>query len=207
MYALLFVCSILATHALSVPVASPPDTRQQKSLYYDYLQQDVDPIEFNTYETVNDDYVSVPLEDNDLSRTIPTRKRIRNRPSPYNSPVYYIRLPPQPYMYVPGLGYVSQPPPSPMSQFVNLPVSFVSNGKPSTIYQWGGALESFPTVAPPPQPLPPVVRPKPQLPKPSESPVHRLPGQFTFNGKPNDIFVLGDSYNSLYGDALQNFYP
>lgn len=209
MYLLLLFFSLLAIKASSTPVRSPsPDSRQQKSLYYDYLQQEEEPAEFNPYDTDTDEYVSLPLEDNDLSRTIPTRKRIRNRP--YNSPVYYIRLPPQPYMFVPGLGYVSQPPPSAMSQFVNLPVSFVSNGKPSTIYQWGGGLESFPTVPPPAQALPPVVaplRPKPQPPKLTESQVHRLPGQFTFNGKPNDIFVLGDSYNSLYGDALQNFYP
>lgn len=175
---------------------TPPSTdRQQKSLYFDYVPEEPD---YSDPET--EDYV-LAIDDNDLSRTVPTRKRIRTRPNPtYNSPVYYIRLPPQPYMFVPGMGYVSQPMTPAMSQFVNLPVSFVANGKPSAIYQWGSAIEGFPTAAPPPPP----VRPKP---KPVDSTVHRLPGTYAFNGKPNDIFVLRDSYNSLYADALQNFYP
>lgn len=209
MHLKLLIPTLLLAYATSAPVSPPTDNqRQQKSLYYDYIQPEEDP-DYTSYETPNDDYVSLALESNELSRTVPTRKRIRNRPT-YNSPVYYIRLPPQPYMYVPGLGYVSQQAPHAMSQFVNLPVSFVANGKPSTIYQWGGGLDGFPTAAPPPlapvvppQPLAPPVRPKPK----PDSAVHRLPGQFTFNGKPNDIFVLRDSYNSLYGDALQNFYP
>ncbi|XP_025421592.1 angiomotin-like [Sipha flava] len=66
----------------------------------------------------------------------------RARPAKPDSPVYYIRLPPQPYMYVPGYGYVSQPtrlePPPftqrPHSPFLNLPLDFVSNAKPVGIY-------------------------------------------------------------------------
>ncbi|KAJ8932419.1 hypothetical protein NQ314_014676 [Rhamnusium bicolor] len=183
------------------PVDHKSRERKGKSLaFLDYLQPEID---YNNYEVDNDDYVSMALEENDLSRSIPTNKRIR--PQPYNSPIYYIRMPPQPYMFVPGLGYVSQPPPSPMSQFVNVPVSFVANGKPSSIYQWSGAFQGFPDVTPPPFPVP-----KPQKPakKPlSDSIIHRLPGTFTFNGKPEDIFVLRDSYNSLYSDVLQNVYP
>lgn len=93
-----------------------------------------------------------------------------------------------------------------MSQFVNIPVSFVSNGKPNGIYQWTGGIELPTATAPPPPPT----TPKPKLvkkPLKPDSTIHRLPGQFTFNGRPEDIFVLRDSYNSLYGDVLQNLYP
>lgn len=66
----------------------------------------------------------------------------RARPAKPDSPVYFIRLPPQPYMYVPGYGYVSQPtrlePPPftqrPHSPFLNLPLNYVSNAKPVGIY-------------------------------------------------------------------------
>lgn len=194
----------LITFITAAPVQKPDD-RQPKSLsFYDYVQPEDETVDYTDhYEPENDDYVSLGLDDNEISRSVPTRKRIRNRPQ-YNSPVYYIRLPPQPYMFVPGLGYVSQPSSNAISQFVNVPVSFVANGKPSAIYQWGGALDGFPTAAPPPPFTTP--RPKPVV-KPADSAIHRLPGKYTFNGKPNDIFVLRDSYNSLYSDALQNFYP
>lgn len=205
---LVFLTLIVVTTAAPVPQS---DNRESKSLsFYDYEPED-EAIDYDRYEPDNDDYSSLGVEDNEISRAVPSRKRIRNRP--YNSPVYYIRLPPQPYMYVPGLGYVSQPPSNPISQFVNVPVSFVANGKPSAIYQWGGGLNTFPTAAAPPPPPPPpfsTTRPKPPVVKPvkpADSTIHRLPGTYTFNGKPNDIFVLRDSYNSLYSDALQNFYP
>lgn len=210
-YTQLFTLLALITFITCAPVPKT-DERQPKSLsFYDYVQPEDEPADFDHYEPENDDYVSLGLDDNEISRAIPSRKRIRNRPS-YNSPVYYIRLPPQPYMFVPGLGYVSQPPSNAISQFVNVPVSFVANGKPSAIYQWGGALDTFPGAAAPPPPPPPppaytTARPKPKPVKPADSTIHRLPGTYAFNGKPNDIFVLRDSYNSLYGDALQNFYP
>lgn len=158
---------------LSLIALASPMPRGPKSLpFFDYLP---------------DDYNLVAM-DNDISRTIPKHKQPM-----YNSPIYYIRLPPQPYMYVPGLGYVSQPPPPPppVSPFVTLPLSFVANGKPSTIYQWDSEQE--------------FEEPKPT--KRPDSTVHKLDGQFTFNGKPDNIMVLRDSYNALYGDALQNFYP
>lgn len=133
------------------------------------------------------------IDENDFSRTVPNPRR-KNRP--YNSPIYYIRLPPQPYMFVPGLGYMSQPPQSPMSEFLNLPVDFVANGKPSTIYQWNANAQP---------PKPPTKPPK--NPENQQSTMHKVPGPFNFNGKPENVFVLRDSYNALYGDALQNFYP
>ncbi|XP_060522462.1 uncharacterized protein LOC132699643 [Cylas formicarius] len=176
------------------------EQRQAKNLpFFDYAQPEAD---YDGYAIDSDDYVSLAIEENDIGRTIPARKRFRPE---YNSPIYYIRLPPQPYMFVPGLGYVSQPPTNPMSPFVNVPVSFVSNGKPNSIYQWTGGIE-IPTVAPHPATT---LKPKPArkpVGKPDSS-IHRLPGQFAFNGRPDEIFVLRDSYNSLYGDVLQNLYP
>ncbi|VVC25255.1 Protein of unknown function DUF4786 [Cinara cedri] len=74
-------------------------------------------------------------EDNDLLRLSG-----RARPAKPDSPMYFIRLPPQPYMYVPGYGYVSQPtrlePPPftqrPHSPFLDLPLSpYVFNGRPA----------------------------------------------------------------------------
>uniref|UniRef100_A0AAR5QIX6 DUF4794 domain-containing protein n=2 Tax=Dendroctonus ponderosae TaxID=77166 RepID=A0AAR5QIX6_DENPD len=198
-----FLISILLINfAISAPTfRSKSMERQGKNLaFFDYIQPEVD---FENYGVDNGDYEDV--EENELSRTIPKRKRIRN--PQYNSPIYYIRLPPQPYVFVPGLGYMSQPPPNPMSQFVNIPVSFVSNGKPNGIYQWTGGID-IPTAAPPPKPTTPKPKPKPvKKPMKPDSTIHRLPGQFTFNGRPEDIFVLRDSYNSLYGDVLQNLYP
>ncbi|KAI5652032.1 hypothetical protein NE865_00370 [Phthorimaea operculella] len=165
-----------------------------------------------------------------------------------NSPIFYIRLPPTPYMFVPGLGYVSQPPslgppmspmlppgggypqPPQVDPFINLPLDFVSNGKPTNVYTWNGAggypqsqapIDTYGFGAPQPipsynQPSPPrpsyntpsyQTKPKPK-PTPTNSKVTNLKGQYVFNGKPNDsVYVLRDTYNSIYSDALQNFYP
>ncbi|KAJ8897548.1 hypothetical protein PR048_002897 [Dryococelus australis] len=125
-----------------------------------------------------------------------------------DSPIYYIRLPPSPYAYVPGLGYVSQPQPQQQQQsavnpFLSLPLNFLANGKPSSIYQWsspGGY--QLPTTTTTTTTPPPVAE------NAEHSAVVNLDkGPYVFNGRPSDIFVLRDSYNSLYSDALQNFYP
>lgn len=207
----------------------------------DFSDDDDDNINF----TVNDDH----FEDDDLSRTIPSRRRQQNKKKNGNtdsfsndnlnslqydnSPIFYIRLPPTPYMFVPGLGYVSQPPslqppmspmmPPPVADpFINLPLDFVSNGKPTGVYQWNGG-PSYPQVPQmpvdpygfgqpmmPPRPsyqMPSYSQPKPK-PKPQNSKITNLKGQYMFNGKPGDsVYVLRDTYNSIYSDALQNFYP
>lgn len=188
---------VLAFHTLVS--AAPIQQEKNWPPYFDYLPSEL----YNTFPP-DDDYAAAGvgeeennLENNQNGRIVPPRKRIDPN---YNSPIYYIRLPPQPYMFVPGLGYISQPAPapSPVSQFLNLPLSFVSNGKPSNIYQWAGNFPQFPT---------PTYQPSRQPIKKPDSTMHKLPGQFSFNGRPDDILVLRDSYNSLYGDALQNFYP
>nr|XP_033336068.1 uncharacterized protein LOC117226132 [Megalopta genalis] len=109
------------------------------------------------------------------------------------SNVFYIRLPPTPYMYVPGLGYISQPPkystsnlrpqipyhkpsrPKPVYQkqpgnnpFIKLPIDFVSNGKPTAVYHWQKKQK-----------------------KPTDSPITNLDSLspvFVSNGKPTSIY-------------------
>lgn len=213
--------------------------RKNKSLhYFDYLPSEI----FASDEDYGEDEFTIERSENndedDISRTIPSKRRPSN---PYkdfsntnsigyeNSPIYYIRLPPTPYMFVPGLGYVSQPPSigppvaPPVNPFINLPIDFVSNGKPTNVYQWSGA--------PSYQPSNPISSYNPIFDRPSrpqtslsnnynyqkpqtvkkpltDSKITNLnKGQYLFNGKPNNIFVLRDTYNSLYSDALQNFYP
>lgn len=132
------------------------------------------------------------------------------------SNIFYIRLPPTPYMFVPGFGYISQPPtystaavvasgglkpqvvpqlsqlpqlpahharpavrpaapPAAPQQtqtvnpFIKLPIDFVSNGKPTSVYQW---------------------QKKPGK-KPADSPItnlDNLSADFVSNGKPTSIY-------------------
>lgn len=147
-----------------------------------------------------------------LARTDPLDSIIRpkNTIPPYpDSPIYYIRLPPTPYVFVPGLGYVSQPPPPPsplpsqINPFINLPIDFIANGKPTNIYQWSGAPSMQPAMPERPS-LPSYPYPKP---KPDSSVSTLNKGPYVFNGRPSDIYVLRDSVNAIYSDALQNFYP
>jgi hypothetical protein len=155
-----------------------------------------------------------------MSRQNPGNRR-RPQKNFQNSPIYYIRLPPTPYMFVPGFGYISQPPtytpmapPQPaISPFYNLPLDFISNGKPTNIYQWG----SNPAINPQPQFVPQSAQPpqpsyqyptrpqrpyqRPMNPYLQESKVTNLKGSFLFNGRPEEIFLLpSQSYNSIYSD-------
>lgn len=166
-------------------------------------------------------YGGYNYEDEVMSRTNPGGNRRRPVTNAYkNSPIYYIRLPPTPYMFVPGLGYISQPPsyapmtpvPQPISPFYNLPLDFISNGKPTGIYQWGSPTSQF-------NPQPQYVQQSPQFdPYPSyhqrpqrppyaqrpissvnpyidETKVTNLKGPFVFNGRPEEIFLLDNPYS------------
>lgn len=133
-----------------------------------------------------------------LSRTEPFKRKTSHL---VDSPTYYIRLPPNPYVFVPGVGYVSRPPtmtdpevlngiPSSSADkpepFYHLPLNFMANGKPTTVFQLPNEH----------------VRPKP------ESSILTLnKGPYLFNGKPSEIYLLRNSFNALYADALTNFYP
>ncbi|XP_021913087.1 leucine-rich repeat extensin-like protein 5 [Zootermopsis nevadensis] len=190
--------------------------RTDKSLaFYDYWQPPhftggyVPEFPFNGYAASED-------ANEILARTDPLDNIIRPKnPIPYpDSPIYYIRLPPTPYVFVPGMGYVSQPPPpsplsSQVSPFINLPIDFIANGKPTNIYQWSGAPTMEPGITELNRPsLPSYPYPKPKPPAKPDSTINNLNnGPYVFNGRPSDVYVLRDSVNSLYSDALQNFYP
>lgn len=155
-------------------------------------------------------------EEEIMSRQNPGGRRRPGSGNFKNSPIYYIRLPPTPYMFVPGLGYISQPPtytpmpppPPAISSFYNLPLDFISNGKPTNIYQWGSPAANQFTPQPQfvPQPSYQPTRPqrpyqRPMNPYIQESKVTNLKGAFLFNGRPEEIYVLPpSSYNSIYPD-------
>lgn len=102
-------------------------------------------------------YPNYPGANNDLEDVVMSRAAGERRPlSPHasrNSPIYYVRLPPTPYMFVPTnlpagpfgssfsplLTYQPMPTFSTFGSVFNLPVNFLANGKPSGIYQMNGA--------------------------------------------------------------------
>lgn len=163
------------------------------------------------------------VEDQDLRMS--SRARPGNKP---DSPVYFIRLPPQPYVYVPGYGYVSQPTrlePPPFTQqqhspFLNIPLSYVSNAKPVGVYtlpqqqhpfqyqqqqqQFSGRPKPFKR----PQLSPPTTKPPPPPQQQPDSQIYNLDkGPYVFNGRPTDVFLLQNAYDNLYSEVLQNIYP
>lgn len=197
----------------------------------------------------------------------------RRRHASYDSPIYYIRVPPTPYMFVPGVGYISQPPtilppamrpytpqytppqytspqytgpqytspqytspqytsphysapqystpqyssppyqalaaiPAP-SPFINLPIPFISNGKPTGVYQWNAGASfgapQFPQYLPS-RPQRPSYKPKPSY-RP-DSKITHLTGMF--NGRPEDIYLLqqGSPFNAppMYTHPISRYY-
>lgn len=142
-------------------------------------------------------------------RTEPFKRK--NSPQLMDSPIYYVRLPPSPYIFVPGMGYVSRPPslnepgmldaltenkPDSSSNqgdgirpenFIHVPIDFVSNGKPTGVYTL---------------PNEPISKPNP------DSGFYNLDkGPYLYNGKPIELYVLRNTYRHMYADALTNFYP
>lgn len=169
-------------------------------------------------EEYDDDYNSNSIDDEDEDAFSRANNRRKPGSGGQNSPIFYIRLPPTPYMFVPGMGYISQPPtlqpiapqyslppPPPMPQaavpgvspFYNLPINFVSNGKPTGVYQWNGGSSfgpQFPSYLPP-RPRPTYQRPpKPYIQAPQNSKVTHLKGQYLFNGRPEDIYLLPNAH-------------
>lgn len=169
-------------------------------------------------EEYDEDYNNNNIDDDEdaFSRANSRRKPVGGQ----NSPIFYIRLPPTPYMFVPGMGYISQPPtmqpiaspyalpppppPQPavpaMSPFINLPINFVSNAKPTGIYQWNSGTNfgpQFPSYLPP-RPRPSYQRPKPYV-QHQDSKITHLKGPYMFNGRPEDVYLLPNpSFTSPY---------
>ena len=202
--------------------------------YPSYAAQAFYPSEF--YDDFADFYGGFGEDEEIMSRTNSGNRRRPANGNYKNSPIFYIRLPPTPYMFVPGLGYVSQPPSyspmspvpvqQPISPFFNLPLDFISNGKPTNIYQWASPPQQQyvqqpqfsnyqqPAYQQPGYQQPAYQRPqrpqrpysqRPMNPFIQESKVTNLKGPFLFNGRPEEIFLLQNSYNprpynSIYSD-------
>ncbi|XP_017798762.1 PREDICTED: uncharacterized protein LOC108579686 [Habropoda laboriosa] len=161
--------------------------RKQKAILYNYpLVQQQLPFSNLPYD------VDYPSDNFDTEE----RTTIGDSNSFQESNIFYIRLPPTPYMFVPGLGYISQPPTystsslrpqipfvrparpkptyqqqqqQPVNPFIKLPIDFVSNGKPTSVYQWQKKTNK----------------------KPTDSPITNLDSlsaEFVSNGKPTSIY-------------------
>ncbi|KAF3423883.1 hypothetical protein E2986_05898 [Frieseomelitta varia] len=147
------------------------------------------------------------------------------------SNIFYIRLPPTPYMFVPGLGYISQPPTystanlrpqvsyarparpkppyqQPANPFIKLPIDFVSNGKPTSVYQWQKKTSKKPIDSPITKldslsaefvsnGKPTSIYQWQSNPRPADDLVNKLEnGPYVFNGKPTSFFLLKPDGNA-----------
>lgn len=81
------------------------------------------------------------------------------------------------------------------SPIYNLPLQFLANGKPTSIYTLPNEIQATPV--------------KPSKPHRPDSPIYHLDkGPYVFNGKPSDIYMLRNAYNdALYDETINNFYP
>ncbi|KAJ8667336.1 hypothetical protein QAD02_008998 [Eretmocerus hayati] len=99
-----------------------------------------------------------------------------------DSAIYVIKLPPQPYSYVPGLGYISRPALfSDLREqpFIRPAIDFVSNGKPVSVHSWPQMIGNDATLT------------ESTGAGKKDSPVIRLKkGPYTWNGKVQKIHVL-----------------
>lgn len=155
-----------------------------------------------------DEYDEEYPETNDVEDSDDGSRANKRKPAK-NSPIFYIRLPPTPYMFVPGMGYISQPPTiqpltpqyPPMNPFINLPITYLSNAKPTGVFPWNQqaqpnyAAPQFPSYLPP-RPQKPY-RPKPQMTSEPDSKITHL-GSYLFNGRPESIYLMPQPYHNPY---------
>ncbi|CAL4110622.1 unnamed protein product, partial [Meganyctiphanes norvegica] len=156
-------------------------------------------------------YLTYPWLQSKVETTTPAAPVRRVSPVT-NSPIFYIQLPPSPYVYMPGIGYISQPTNTGFN-FLRPDINFVSNAKPHGVY-------SYTTKAPHPTtttttttttPRPTTTTtttPRPPAPakKPTNSPITWLKGPWFFNGKPNNLFLFNSAYNPGHFDNLHRQY-
>lgn len=175
--------------------SSRKTTRKHKAIFVNYPLVSQLP-----FPNVPYDYSNNNFDTGERTKVVPD-------PSGYEeSNIFYVRLPPTPYMFVPGLGYISQPPTystanlrphvsyakparpkppyqQPVNPFIKLPIDFVSNGKPTSVYQWQKKTNK----------------------KPIDSPITQLDSlsaEFVSNGKPTSVYQW--SSNSKPADDLVN---
>ncbi|XP_022911192.1 uncharacterized protein [Onthophagus taurus] len=196
----------LTTKIVSTAPKNPIKTKKSLS-YFDFLQkpEETDFLS-STFQRLHEnkdqnDANNIKNDVFSLTRSYGVKKSKPASNQVFNSPIYYIRLPPQPFMFIPGFGYVSKPELNVPESFLNVPVDFISNGKPGMIYQWNGGFVDFPAKENEVKKIK-----KTKIKSKSDSRVYKIPGKFVFNGKPNDVFVLTDKYG-FYNDGLQSFYP
>ncbi|XP_031623710.1 extensin [Contarinia nasturtii] len=183
-----------------VPYYNPYYQQPYMSAFYSpyYSGSMIDPAmqSADEYDEEYSDANDIDSENDDGSRANNKRRPGASK----NSPIFYIRLPPTPYMFVPGMGYISQPPTIqpltpqyPINPFINLPITYLSNAKPTGVFPWNqqpsanfGAPQ-FPSYLPP-RPQKPY-RPKPQLTPGPDSKITHL-GSYLFNGRPESIYLM-----------------
>lgn len=103
------------------------------------------------------------------------------------------------------MGYISQPPTIqpltpqyPINPFINLPITYLSNAKPTGVFPWNQqpstdfGTPQFPSYLPqrPQKPY----RPKPQTAPGPDSKITRL-GSYLFNGRPENIYLMPPYHN------------
>lgn len=224
--------AVLKGKSIEIPsenLKSEPSIRHNKMLdYFNYFPSIMAAAQYGQPNYYQSNFYEGDFPEFEEDDTMARGNRRRPAAS-QNSPIYYIRLPPTPYMFVPGMGYISQPPtiqplaspfpmPHPIRQvpinpFINVPVNFLTNGKPTNIYQWNAQPQlppptqidnSFGPQYPnylPSRPQRPTYRPKPTY--VPDSKITHLKGPFVFNGRPEEVFVLqnspyGPQYNTQY---------
>lgn len=179
-----------------------------------------------------EEYDEEYTDSNDVDDSDDGSRANKRRPASKNSPIFYIRLPPTPYMFVPGMGYISQPPTIqpltpqyPINPFINLPLTYLSNAKPTGVFPWNPQASTnyagpqFPSYLPP-RPQKPY-RPKPQIPPGSAAAAAALQGpaqdskithlgSYLFNGRPESIYLMPPYHNpyaSPYAPSPYNSSP
>ncbi|XP_066966344.1 uncharacterized protein [Macrobrachium rosenbergii] len=144
-----------------------------------------------------------------LKEAATTTERPKLKHPVTNSPIYYIRLPPSPYVYMPGLGYVS--PNTDTFKFIRPGIDFVNNGRPSSIFHFKGASttpKTPTTTTTTPAPATTTTTAKPAKPSPTKKPssIHWLTGTWMFNGRPSNLFIFNSPNNPDHFDMLHKKY-
>ncbi|KAH8383231.1 hypothetical protein KR009_007535 [Drosophila setifemur] len=135
---------------------NPYETMSKMLPFIGYAQPVLIP--FPLYLAPDMFYPAYPGASNDLDEVVMSRAAGGRRPAPNhqsparNSPIYYVRLPPTPYMFLPNmptapfgggfsplLTYQPMPSFSAFGSVFNLPVNFLANGKPTGVYQVNGS--------------------------------------------------------------------